>query len=77
MKKPRLIRNLIYWLKYRKARKEQAKRAASLAVQLVMNGCLAPPRFTGIGSTPLTGRYLSEVEPIPPHKVFIRREGWA
>jgi len=74
MKKQRLIRNLIYWLKYRKARKEQAKRAASLAVQLVMSGCLAPPRFTGIGAGTLPRSYVA----VPSHKVFvIRREGWA
>lgn len=50
MRKRTLIRNLLCWLKYRKGRKEQAARAASLAVQLVLNGCLAPPRMTGTAS---------------------------
>jgi len=42
-----MVRNLMSWLKYRKFRREQAARAASLAVQLVCSGCLAPPRLVG------------------------------
>jgi len=42
-----IARNLLSWLKYRKWRKEQAARAASLAVQLVCSGSLAPPRLVG------------------------------
>jgi hypothetical protein len=74
MKKRRFMRNLICWLKYRKWRKErneQAHRAASLAVQLVMSGSLDPPKFTGTGSIARTELTVSS------HKVFIRREGWA
>jgi len=41
------MKQLLYWLRYRKHRKEQAKRAASLAVRLVMNGCLLPARLAG------------------------------
>lgn len=45
--KRKLFRGLASWLKYRRLRKEQARRAASLAVQLVLSGCLAPPRLAG------------------------------
>ena len=45
--KRKLFRGLVSWLKYRRLRKEQARRAASLAVQLVLSGCLAPPRLAG------------------------------
>lgn len=47
MKRGKITRAIINWLKYRKVRRVQAARAASLAVQLVMNGCLAPPRLNG------------------------------
>jgi hypothetical protein len=65
------MKRFLSWLKYRKLRKEQAARAASLAVQLVMSGSLAQPKFTGIGALVRT-----ELR-VPSHKVFIRREGWA
>lgn len=35
------------WLKCRKRRKDAEKKAAKLAVQLVLNGCLVPPRLAG------------------------------
>ena len=42
-----MMKNIICWIRYRKERKAQARRAASLAVQLVLNGCLMPPRLAG------------------------------
>jgi hypothetical protein len=39
--------SVLSWIKYRKHRKKSAKHAANLAVQLVLNGCLVPPRLAG------------------------------
>lgn len=41
------MQGILNWLKYRKHRRESAKHAAHLAVQLVLNGCLVPPRLAG------------------------------
>jgi hypothetical protein len=67
------MKRFLSWLKYRKLRKEQAARAASLAVQLVMSGSLAPPRFTGIGF----GQSPRNCVIVSATKVLVRREGWA
>jgi len=41
------MNGILSWLKYRKHRKESSKHAAHLAVQLVLDGCLVPPRLAG------------------------------
>lgn len=42
-----MLRAIIAGLKYRQDRKRQEERATSLAVQLVLNGCLLPTRLSG------------------------------
>lgn len=42
-----MIRKFIEEIKYRRDRKKQAERAASMAVQMALNGCLLPPRLAG------------------------------
>ncbi|MDD2319145.1 MAG: hypothetical protein PHO83_03740 [Geobacteraceae bacterium] len=41
------MKRFVSWFMYRRNRKLQEQRAASLAVQLVLNGCLSPPRLAG------------------------------
>lgn len=60
MKKRRFIRNLICWINYRKRRKEQARRAASLATRLVLNGCLTTPRRAGAMTSLSSGGSIME-----------------
>lgn len=42
-----MLRSIIAGLKYRRDRKRQEERAASLAVQMVLNGCLLPSSLSG------------------------------
>jgi len=71
--KRKLTRYLANWLKYRKLRKEQEQRAASLAVQLVLNGCLAPPRLNGCKGKDRKGDRPPVVKgPVPIHFVITR-----
>ncbi len=67
------MKQILCWLKYRKCRKEQSMRAASLAVKLVLTGSLVPPRLAGA-----KGR-IEEVflTAQPLYRVLIRREGQA
>lgn len=66
-----MIRKFIEELKYRRDRKKQAERAASLAVQLVLNGCLAPSSLTGA-----KGRGIAKLT-VEPCKVYIPHGGVA
>lgn len=58
------MKQILYWLRYRKHRKEHAQRAASLAVRMVMNGCLTPARLSGAKGAP-GARGLAIRGPLP------------
>lgn len=67
------MKRIRLWLKQRKYRREQARRAANLAVQLVLNGCLAPPRLAGA-----KGRIETVVRIYPdPFRAFVGPGGLA
>jgi len=67
------MKQILCWLKYRKWRKAQSMRAASLAVNLVLTGSLVPPRLAGA-----KGR-IEKIFPTaqPFYRVLVRREGQA
>ncbi|MEA5113050.1 MAG: hypothetical protein VB050_03405 [Geobacteraceae bacterium] len=67
------MRWLLSFLKYRSVRQEQAARAASMAVQLVLNGHLTPPRLAGAKGIIHSPREMR----LSPQRfqALIRREG--
>jgi len=71
---------LLSFLKYRNLRRGQAKRAASIAVQLVLNGHLVPTRLAGAKGRIFSTREKGKIEREPRmstqrFQALIRREG--